>query len=192
MTNPATDFAQARRAMVDSQLRPQGVTDVAVLGAMAAVPREAFVPEGAASFAYSDRSISIGEPGASKGAMMPPTPLARLLTAAAPMPGDHALVVGAAPAYAAELLRHIGLMVSEDSTTGPFDFILVEGAVEVVPDKLTAALAEGGRIATALIEGGTTRLAVGRKVGGVVGWNRFAGSEIIPLPGYGRAPVFTF
>ena len=188
MTNPATDFAQARRAMVDSQLRPQGVTDVAVLGAMATVPREAFVPEGAASFAYSDRSISIGE----KGAMMPPTPLARLLTAAAPMPGDRALVVGAAPGYAAELLRHIGLMVSEDGAAGPFDFILVEGAVEVVPDALTAALAEGGRIATALVEGGTTRLAVGRKVGGVVGWNRFADAEIIPLPGYGRAPVFTF
>ena len=187
MTNPATDFAQARRAMVDSQLRPQGVTDVAVLRAMAAVPREAFVPGRAASFAYSDRSISIGE----KGAMMPPTPLARLLTAAAPMPGDRALVVGAAPAYVAELLRHIGLMVSEDAA-GPFDFILIEGAIAIVPDALIAALAEGGRIATALIEGGTTRLAVGRKVAGVVSWNRFADAEIIPLPGYDRAPVFTF
>ena len=188
MTNPATDFAQARRAMVDSQLRPQGVTDVAVLGAMAAVPREAFVPESAVSFAYSDRSISIGE----KGAMMPPTPLARLLTAAAPMPGDHALVVGAAPAYSAELLRHIGLTVSDDAAAGPFDFILVEGAVAVVPDVLIAALAEGGRIATALVEGGTTRLAVGHKLAGLVSWNRFADAEIIPLPGYGRAPVFTF
>jgi len=83
MTSTATDFAIARRAMIDSQLRPQGVTDVAVLAAMAAVPREAFVPENAASVAYTDRSIAIE----GKGAMMPPAPLARLLTAAAPRSG---------------------------------------------------------------------------------------------------------
>ena len=188
MTSPATDFAIARRAMVDSQLRPQGVTDVAVLAAMAAVPREAFVPERAASAAYSDRSIAIGE----AGAMMPPAPLARLLTAAAPRQGERALVVGAAPAYAAELLRHVGLRVSEDSAAGPFDLILIEGAIELVPNALTDALVEGGRIATALIEHGVTRLAIGRKLAGVVGWTRFADSEIMALPGYSRPPVFTF
>jgi protein-L-isoaspartate(D-aspartate) O-methyltransferase len=188
MTSPATDCAIARRAMVDSQLRPQGVTDVAVLAAMAAVPREAFVPESAVSAAYTDRSIAI--PG--KGAMMPPAPLARLLTVAAPRAGERALVIGAAPAYAAELLRHVGLLVSEDSAAGPFDLILIEGAVELVPDAQIAALVEDGRIATALIENGVTRLAVGRKLAGVIGWTRFADGEIVPLPGYSRAPVFTF
>ena len=40
------DFSLARRAMVDNQLRPQGVTDRGVLGAMGTVERERFVPEG--------------------------------------------------------------------------------------------------------------------------------------------------
>ena len=188
MTSPATDFAIARRAMIDSQLRPQGVTDVAVLAAMASVPREAFVPESAAGVAYTDRMIAI--PG--KGAMMPPAALARLLTAAVPIPGDRALVIGAAPAYAAELLRHVGLLVSEGTAAGPFDLILIEGAVELLPATLIDSLVEGGRIATALIEHGVIRLAIGRKLGGVVGWTRFADSEIAPLPGYSRPPVFTF
>ena len=188
MTAPATDFATARRAMIDSQLRPQGVTDVAVLAAMAAIPREAFVPEAAANVAYTDRSIAIK----GKGAMMPPAPLARLLTAAAPRPGERALVIGAAPAYAAELLRYIGLMVSEDHAAASFDLILIEGAIEFVPATLADALVEGGSIATALIENGVTRLAIGRKLAGVIGWTRFADSEIAPLPGYSRPPVFTF
>ena len=42
---PIPDFAAARRAMVDSQLRPEGVTDPAVLEAMGSVPREQFVPD---------------------------------------------------------------------------------------------------------------------------------------------------
>jgi protein-L-isoaspartate(D-aspartate) O-methyltransferase len=188
MTAPATDFATARRAMIDSQLRPQGVTNIAVLAAMAAIPREAFVPEAAANAAYTDRSISVD----GKGAMMPPAPLARLLTAAEPRAGERALVVGAAPAYAAELLRYIGLLVSEDLAAGPFDLILIEGAVEIVPDALTTTIVEGGRIATALIENGVTRLAIGGKLAGVIGWNRFADSEIVPLPCYSRPPVFTF
>jgi protein-L-isoaspartate(D-aspartate) O-methyltransferase len=45
MTQPLPDFAAARRAMIDSQLRPQGVSDPAVLAAMASVPREEYVPE---------------------------------------------------------------------------------------------------------------------------------------------------
>lgn len=188
MSNIATDFAQARRAMVDSQLRPQGVTDLALLAAMASVPREALVPEASASLAYSDRSIAI--PG--KGAMMPPATLARLLSAAAPAPADRALVVGAAPAYAAELLRHIGLAVREDVALGPFDLVLIEGAIELVPEPLLAALADGGRIAAAVAEGGATRLAIGRKRAGTLVWNRFADSEALPLPGFARAPVFTF
>ena len=188
MTSTATDFAIARRAMIDSQLRPQGVTDVAVLAAMAAVPREAFVPENAASVAYTDRSIAVE----GKGAMMPPAPLARLLTAAAPRSGERALIIGAAPAYAAELLRHVGLLVSEDATAASFDLILIEGAIEFVPATLADALVEGGRIATALIESGVTRLAIGRKLAGVISWTRFADSEIVTLPGYSRPPVFTF
>lgn len=182
------DFALARRAMIDSQLRPQGVTDRGVLDAMTSVPREEHVPLEARAFAYIDRSI----PVAGKGSMMPPTPLGRLLTAAAPKLGERALVIGAAPDYAAALLAHIGLGVSVGEPVGPVDLILIEGAIEDLPAALADALVEGGRIAAALVVEGVTRLAVGRKVAGTVGWTCFADSEVPALPGFSRPPAFAF
>ena len=84
------DFSLARRAMVDSQLRPQGVTDRGVLAAMGRIEREQFVPEHARPLAYFDRPLQIGE----GRAMMPAAALGRLLTEAAPVTGERALVVG--------------------------------------------------------------------------------------------------
>lgn len=191
-----TDFALARRAMVDSQLRPQGVTDTAVLTAMGTVAREHYVPEAARTVAYTDRAIPV-----EGGTIIPPASLGRLLTAALPIPGERALVVSAAPGYAAAVLREIGLSVVEasaaDSLTaapaGPFDLILIEGAVAEPPVSITRALAPGGRLVTALlVDGGGTRLAIGRTVDGVVGYSSFADSEIAALPGYSRPSVFTF
>ena len=189
------DEGRARRAMVDSQLRPQGVTDAAVLAAMASVPREEDVPAEARAFAYFDRSIPVDG-----GVMIPPTPLARLLSEAAPQPGEQALVVSPAPDYAAALLTMMGLDTVElraaDAATvpaGPYAVILIEGAIAEVPAAIADALAEGGRLATALlVPGGVARLAIGRKVGGTIGFNRFADSEIPPLAGFTRPPVFTF
>ena len=42
---PIPDYAAARRVMIESQLRPTGVVDPAIVGAFAAVERENFVPE---------------------------------------------------------------------------------------------------------------------------------------------------
>lgn len=186
--------ALSRRAMVDSQLRPQGVTDRAVLAAMASVPREDHVPTEARDFAYFDRAISVDG-----GVMLPPTPLALLLNAAAPEPGQKALVVGSAPAYAAALLRAIGLVTTEanasapiDSAAGPFDLILIEGAIADLPASLSDALAPGGRLVTGLVENGVTRLAIGRKAGVVVVMTSFADSEIAMLAAFTRPPAFTF
>ena len=187
-----TDFSAARRAMVDSQLRPQGVIDRAVLAAMGAVAREDYMPASARAAAYGDRAIPVAG-----GVMIPPAPLGRLLAAAEPQPGERALVVAPAPGYAAALLRHAGLdpsicLGSATPPAGPFDIILIEGAVEEIPPALSDALTEGGRLVTALIERGVTRLAVGRKLGGVIGFTRFADSEIPALAGFVRPPAFTF
>ena len=78
------DHNAARRAMVDNQLRPEGVTDAAVLAAMGSVAREDHVPEGARAFAYFDRPIALGD----GRAMMPPAALGRLLSALAPAPAS--------------------------------------------------------------------------------------------------------
>ena len=66
---PIPDFATARLAMVESQLRPQGVTDPLVLDAMASVERERFLPSHTRPLAYVDRAV-----GWATGGSLPPLP----------------------------------------------------------------------------------------------------------------------
>ena len=191
--SPEPDFATARRAMIDSQLRPQGVTDPAVLAAIGSVPREEFVPEGMRWRAYSDRPLDLG----GGKALMPPAALARLVTELAPRPGERALVVGTGNTYAARILEALGLEVdlTESQQAGGktvYDLVLIDGAVEEVPAGLVARLAPGGRLGTAVADNGITRLAVGRVAGGVLGLRRFADAEVPVLPGFTRVRTFTF
>ncbi|WP_310467091.1 protein-L-isoaspartate O-methyltransferase [Sphingomonas sp.] len=208
------DYAAARAAMIDSQLRPEGVTDAAVLAAMAAVSRERFVPEAARALAYGDRAVPLGQ-GRS---MMAPAALGLLLTELAPRAGERALVVGAGGGYSAALLARIGLevtalesspalaaaakangvTVAEGALTdghaagAPYDLILIDGAVEQVPQALVDQLADGGRLGTALSARGVTRLAIGRKAGGGFGLHSIADAGVAALPGFARPAEFTF
>src|SRR5437762_10742058 len=104
---PIPDFAAARAAMVESQLRPQGVSDPAVLRAMASVPREQFLPDHSRPLAYVDRAVAIG-PGRFLAA---PAVLGQLLTQMAPERDQRALVVGAGTGYSAAVLTAMGLEV---------------------------------------------------------------------------------
>jgi protein-L-isoaspartate(D-aspartate) O-methyltransferase len=187
------DHAAARRAMVDSQLRPEAVTDTAVLAAMAAVPREEFVPAAARASAYSDRPIALG----GGRSMMAPAALGRLLSELAPRAGERALVVAAATGYSAALLEFIGLDVTsidgvETSESEPFDLILIDGAVEDIPQSLVDLLAEGGRLGTALRDRGVSRLAVGRAVAGRLSLRTIVDADVAPLPQFERPRAFTF
>lgn len=195
MTQAAMDYAAARRAMIDSQLRPEGVSDNAVLAAMAAVPREEFVPEKLRPLAYSDRPLRLGE----AGVLMPPAALARLLVELQPRPGERALVVGSATPYAARVLEALGVDVeTADGDKAPagkaatYDLVLIDGAVETVPDSLVARLSPHGRLGTAIVDNGVTRLAVGRRSGGSLGLRRFADVHVPVLPGFARPRTFTF
>ena len=167
MSPRTPDFAAARQAMIDSQLRPQGVTNPAVLAAMASVPREQFVPEAARALAYADRPIDLGE----GRALMPPAALGKLVTELEPRPGERALVVGSGNGYAAKVLDALGLDVDEaeehhSAGKALYDIILIDGAVEDIPAGLVARLAPHGRLGAAIAENGVTRLAVGQVAGG--------------------------
>lgn len=193
MTQPLPDFAAARRAMIDSQLRPQGVSDPAVLAAMGSVPREEFVPEAVRPLAYSDRPLDLG----GGKAMMPPSALASLVTALEPRSGERALVVGSGNGYAARVLEALGLKVDQADAGGAsaksgYDVILIDGAVGEVPAGLADRLVPNGRLATGIDDNGVTRLAVGRVSAGVLGLRRFADSEVPVLPGFSRPRAFTF
>ena len=212
--SPIPDFAAARRAMVENQLRPQGVTDPAVLDAMASVERERFLPSHTRPLAYVDRAVAIGD----GRFLAAPAALGQLLSEMMPTPDERALVVGSGTGYSAAVLAHIGLDVvalessaelvktarelGVDTVEGPLDagwrkgspygLILIEGAVEHIPETIVAQLGEGGRLGTALIDRGITRLIVGRKTGGAFGYLSIGDAGIPALPGFMRPRAFTF
>jgi len=212
--SPIPDFAAAREAMVESQLRPQGVTDPAVLAAMGTIERERFLPSNTRPLAYVDRAVSIGE-----GRFLTPPPvLGQLLTQMMPLPGQSALVVGAGTGYSTAVLQRMGLQVTSLESASelaaatrklgikivegpleagwadraPYEQILVDGAVEYIPDAIIEQLADGGRLGTAIIDRGITRLVVGRKAGDAFGTLTVGDAGVPALPGFSRPKEFIF
>jgi protein-L-isoaspartate(D-aspartate) O-methyltransferase len=176
MDLPILDTADARKRMVDSQIRPNKVTDAAVLEGMRTLRRELFVPAALADFAYIDEDVPLGN----GRVLLEPMILARLLQAAAVKPHENCLVVASGTGYAAALLGLIGAHVTalEDDLAlraiaarvlpaevrqvagkldagapqfAPYDLILIEGGVREIPGTLAAQLAPHGRIVTVIV-----------------------------------------
>jgi protein-L-isoaspartate(D-aspartate) O-methyltransferase len=102
-----TDFAAARQFMVQGQVRINDVTEPRLTAAMLEVPRERFVPESLADLAYLDRDLQVAAgPGAPRY-LLKPLVLAKLIQAAAIVPGERVLDVGCATGYAAALLAQL-------------------------------------------------------------------------------------
>ena len=200
--------------MIESQLRPQGVTDAAVLDAMGRIPRENFLPSHTRPLAYADRAVAIGE-----GRFLPaPAVLGQLLTQMMPERGQHALVVGGGTGYSAAVIAGMGVdVVALEShpalaasarehgiefaegpleqglaSSAPYDQILIDGAVEYIPEAIIDQLADGGRLGAAMLDRGITRLIVGRKAGGAFGTLSIADAGVPALPGFQSPRAFTF
>lgn len=211
---PIPDFVAARAAMVESQLRPQGVTDARVLSAMGSIPREQFLPDQSRPLAYMDRAVALG----GGRFLSAPAILGQLLTQMMPEPGTRALVVGAGTGYSAAVFAAIGLevvaieaepeLVAKARGKGidvietpleagfakgaPYDQVLIDGAIEVIPETIIDQLADGGRLGAALVDRGITRLIVGRKSGGAFGYLTIGDAGVPILPGFSRPKAFTF
>jgi protein-L-isoaspartate(D-aspartate) O-methyltransferase len=216
-----TDFATARRNMVDGQIRPNKVTDARVIGAMRTLRRELFVPEPQRALAYADEDIRLPN----GRAVTEPMVLARLVQAAEPPPGGRALVVGGGTGYGAALLARCGLSVVllEDDAdllaiaraalaeeapevrveqgplpagwrgAAPYDVILIEGAIPAIPPAIAAQATEGGRIATVLQQAGRAAAAVVAPVrGGHAFPQTLFDCATPPLPAFRPAPAFVF
>lgn len=211
-------FEPMRRAMVASQLRTTGVNDPRVIAAMGEVAREHFVPAERSALAYADAAV----PLADGRALNPPMALGRLLTEAQLQGHEHALVIAAGSGYAAAVLAQlVGSVVALEADaalaataretlagTGvtlvegpladgwaagaPYDFILIDGAVDYVPPAIVAQAAEGARIGVAMLDRGVTRLAMGRVVGGAFGLTAFADAAVAILPGFEQPRNFVF
>ncbi|MFM7403498.1 MAG: protein-L-isoaspartate O-methyltransferase family protein [Erythrobacter sp.] len=171
-TLPDTQSLTARRAMIASQLRTSGVNEEYALARMMAVPREDFLPENKAAVAYIDRAVSLG----ADGHLAAPLFYGKLLLEAAPAADSRVLVVSGGTGYLAALLGPLVAEVSEVSAAdavgmtgaGEYSLIVIDGAIEQLPEGLAAQLAEGGVIVTGLVLRQVTRLARGRKIAGQV------------------------
>lgn len=105
-------FSAARQKMVDGQVRPSDVTDIRIIDAMLAVPREAFVPESKRALAYLDLDLDVSEGGTTKRFLIKPAVLAKMLQATEISPTDRVLVVGCATGYAAAVIAQFAGQVT--------------------------------------------------------------------------------
>jgi len=153
-----TDFATARRHMVDGQVRPNHVTDLRVISAMLEVPRERFAPPAATSLAYLDLDLAVGEGAVTPRRLLKPMVLAKLINAADLEPTDRVLDVGCATGYAAAVLSRI--------------------AGQVVALEQDASLANAARAALASLP--NVSVVSGRLIDG---WTQGAPYDVILLEG---------
>lgn len=218
-TEPQTDTGALRVAMVSSQLRTTGVNDPRVIAAMAAVPRELYLPGVPPELAYRDQLIPIG--GGRHANLSMAT--GKLLTEVYLRSTDRVLLIGAAGGYtAAVLARIVAQVTAVESDTAlaaharaalagvanitlveaplpggcadgaPYDLLFIDGAVENLPETLWSQVAIGGRVATGLFAHGATRLAAGARTSGGLGLNDFADVACAMLPGFAKPVRFTF
>lgn len=216
------DFETIRRNMIECQIRTNKVTDPAILEAMAALPRERFVPKARQAMAYVDDDVPCG----SGRSLMVPMVLARMIQEAGLGPNDAVLCIGAGTGYSVavmakiarvvfalesvpELARQAGELLAElnlDNAVvvegplqdgwpdeSPYDVILFDGAVPEVPSAVLGQLAEGGRL-VAVIEGDEAigRVTLFARVGESISRRRISEAVINRLPEFNKAQEFVF
>ena len=194
---PEAGHHAARRAMIDSQLRTSGVNADFVLRRMGAVAREDFVPESARGFAYIDRAIALG----GGRHLAAPVVQGMMLQEARPTAADRALLVDGGSGYLAALLRplvgSLEVFTAEQAAgkarkAGDFTLLMIDGAVEQLPDALVRRLADQGRVVTGVVANGVSRLAIGRKAAGHVALLPLAELGIPALPGFAAPKEWSF
>jgi len=214
-----TDFAAARRHMVDGQVRTADVTDLRILSAMESIARERFVPVDVAELAYLDHDLPVGN----GRKLIKPMVLAKLIQAADLGGTDHVLDAGCATGYGAAVLSQVAGSVAaleEDKklaaaagtalaahpnvtvvvgplTAGwpkaaPYDAILLEGATEVVPHDLCRQLKDGGCLLCVLGVGPGAKAMIYTRSGDDFGGRPLFDAAAPLLPGFAKPPVFAF
>lgn len=207
----------ARTAMIDSQVRPNDVTDRRLIAAMASVAREAFVPAARRAVAYAELPIET-VPGRW---LMAARDFSKLVHATAIREGERILDIAPGTGYSTAVLARLGKVtaleegeaakalgehltragvagveiVSGPLKAGapgkaPFDVIIVNGAVEVVPQAWLDQLAEGGRLAVAVAENGSHRARIYTRSGGKAAWLTPFDASPPALPGFEKTAEF--
>jgi protein-L-isoaspartate(D-aspartate) O-methyltransferase len=124
-----------------------------------------------------------------------------MLQEARPTAADTALLVDGGSGYLAELLRPLAgsleVVAPQDAVAasrkrGDFTLLMIDGAIEQLPDGLVQRLADRARVVTGLVRNGLTRLAMGRKAAGEVGLVALAEMGIPVLPEFAARKEWSF
>lgn len=204
-----TDYTSRRTMMVDTQVRPSDVTKFPIIDAMLAVPREKFVPDSMREAAYVGENLDLGggrtliEPR-TFGKMLDALDiqpqhvaldlacglgystaiLAHMCDFVVGVEDEETRAEEAQTLLSAQGIDNAAVMAGPSAAgsekSGPYDIIMVQGAVETVPDAVIAQLREGGRIACIFAEGSLGVVRVGYKLDGVMNW-RFAFNASAPV-----------
>jgi protein-L-isoaspartate(D-aspartate) O-methyltransferase len=222
---PMSGFVTARQKMVDGQVRPSDVTDIRILDAMLAVPREAFVPANQRALAYLDIDLDVSAGAGAKRFLIKPQVTAKMLQAAEIKDGDKVLVAGTAAGYtaavvaqlagqviatesdpaevarASDVLAQLGLAnvtfrasaaAEGDSASAPYDVIVLDGATEIVPERLYGQLKEGGRLVGVFAISRPPRAMIVTHSHHDFGTRALFDATAPVLPGLERLPAFVF
>lgn len=208
-----SDYATARLNMVESQVRPNGITDRRIIAAMERIPREIFVPEGRRAVAYMDEDVPLD---AAQGprALIEVMAFARMLQHALIKPTDKVLVVGAGTGYGAAVIAALatrtvalecdpalvaaarrnlegtpnvvvveGPLDAGAAAEQPYDVIIAEGRVEDVPQDWLGQLAEGGRLVAVVGDADMAQACVYSKSGTATAVRQVFDASVAALPG---------
>lgn len=214
-----TSFTDRRHRMVDSQIRTADVTKFPVLDGFLTVPREEFVPADWVETAYADANIPLA-PGRvilqarTLSKMLDALDIRpdELVLDIGSGLGYSAAVISriAEAVVAVEELTDLGdsaaalSRIGADSVAqvsgplaagapqhGPYDVIVIEGGIEVLPQTIADQLKDGGRIAALFVEGELGTVRIGYKTGGTISWRHAFNASAPVLPGFAATPVFS-
>ncbi len=208
-------FQEARRRMVDRQLRSRDITDPKVLEVMGRVPRHEFVPDELDHEAYDDHPLPIGH----GQTISQPYIVALMTQLARPRPDARALDIGTGSGYQAAILAELCKEVysieiveplanearkrlaqlgyknvtvrAGDGYRGwpeyaPFDLIIVAAAPDHVPQPLVDQLAPGGRLVLPVGSYPQNLVVIEKKKDGEVERKSVAPVMFVPMTGEAR------
>lgn len=214
------NFERARTAMVDSQVRPNAVTDFDIIYQMSVVPRERFVPQDLQPLAYLDQHLELSH----NRYMISPMFVAKLVQLAEIEKSDVVLDVACGSGYTAAIISGLASSVvaideSENIVNSatevladldignvaviaaplaegykkeaPYDVILVEGVVEELPQALPQQLADGGRLICVEPVNGVNTAVVYTKSGKTLSRREAFHAAIPKLQQFDRAKEFS-
>ena len=214
-----SDFQTRRTMMVDTQVRPSDVTKFPIIEAMLAVPREDFVPDARRDAAYADAPVALGdnrvvlEPRTLAkmldgldiqagevvldlgcGLGYSSAIIARMADFVVALEEDEAMAAEAETRLAEAGVDNVavisGRLADGAAKHGPYDAIVIEGAVEQVPAALMDQLKDGGRIAAIFAEGMLGTVRIGMKSGVHVDWRTVFNTSVPVLRGFEKERGF--